>query len=243
MENKTLSIIIPCLNEEKNISNVVIKLHELLITSNISYEIVIIDDQSDDNTFHIAKSLKVDKNLVVIKKDLERRGYGAVIKYGIANASGFYVTFVSADLVDPIHLIPKMYYLLKNKKYDLVQCSRYLNPKNSKTIPMSYKFFQYFFRIFVRLIFEEKIADSTYAFKMFDKKKILSLGLSSNRFNISPEIFFKAKLANYKIIYLPGSQSYRLNGQSKFYFSKEGVGFFYTLLRAFLHKKRLIFWF
>jgi glycosyltransferase involved in cell wall biosynthesis len=243
MKNKILSIIIPCLNEEKNILNVVKKLHELLADSDISYEIIIIDDQSDDNTFQIAKSLKFEENLVVIKRDLERRGYGAVIKYGIANASGSYVTFVSADLVDPIQLIPRMYYLLNNKGYDLVQCSRYLNPKNSKTIPNSYKFFQYFFRLFVNFIFEEEIADSTYAFKMFNKKKILSLGMSSNRFNISPEIFFKAKLANYKIIYLPGAQSFRRNGQSKFYFSKEGLGFIYCLLRAYLHKKRLIFWF
>ncbi len=237
-----LSIIVPCLNESQNVGLIINKLLQCMLNKSIAYEIIIIDDQSDDDTFKIAKKYTKYKNIKVFQKDLDRRGYGAVIKYGLAHASGDYVIFVSADLVDPINLIPNMYKKLEDG-YDLIQCSRYSNNSDSSTIPFSYKFYQFFFRRLVTFSLGIKIPDSTYAFKMFNRKKIMALGISSNRFNISPEIMFKAILANYKIRFIPGSQGVRQSGQSKFSFTKEGLGFLNCLLRAFLHRKKIIYWF
>jgi dolichol-phosphate mannosyltransferase len=237
-----LSIIVPCLNESENVGKIISALLRVLRKTNITYEIIIIDDQSDDDTFAIAKKISKTKTIKVLQKDLDRRGYGAVIKYGLAHAIGEYVIFVSADLVDPINLIPKMYKKLLNG-FDLIQCSRYTNKFDSSTIPFSYKFYQFFFRRFVSISLGKKIPDSTYAFKMFNRKKIMSLGISSNRFNISPEIMFKALLANYRIGFIAGSQGVRLHGKSKFSFTKEGLGFLNCLFRAFLHRKKLIYWF
>jgi glycosyltransferase involved in cell wall biosynthesis len=244
--SKTLSIIVPCLNEEDNVIQILKSLKILLFENNIDHEVLIIDDQSTDLTYNNATKFVLenpDLNCKVLRKDLDRRGYGAVIKYGIAYSIGEYVTFVSADLVDPIHLIPRMYLELQNNEYDLVQCSRYIDKKDSNTIPFSYKFYQFFFRFFVKICLNQHIPDSTYAFKMFKKAKITSMGLSSNRFNISPEIMFKSILSNMKILYIPGSQGVRENGVSKFSFIKEGPGFIICLFRAFLHRKRIIFWF
>lgn len=221
---------------------IISSLLQCMLNKGITYEIIIIDDQSDDNTFIIAKEYTKYKNIKVYRKDLDRRGYGAVIKYGLAHASGDLVIFVSADLVDPINLIPSMYKKLADG-YDLIQCSRYSNKSDSSTIPFSYKFYQFFFRRLVTLSLGKKIPDSTYAFKMFKRKKIMALGISSNRFNISPEIMFKASLANYKIAFIPGSQGVRQSGKSKFSFTKEGLGFLICLLRAFLHRKKIIYWF
>jgi len=149
---------------------------------------------------------------------------------------------VSADLVDPINLIPRMYAELLNGS-DVVQVSRYLEKANSITIPFSYKFFQFFYRIGVRIALGKHIPDSTYAFKMFDRAKILAMGVSSNRFNISPEIMFKCILAGLNVVFISGSQGTRVSGVSKFKFHKEGVGFGMCLLRAWLHRNQIIFWF
>jgi hypothetical protein len=88
-----------------------------------------------------------------------------------------------------------------------------------------------------------KVADSTYAFKMFKRTHILGLGLSSNRFSISPEIYFKATLAGYSIGIIDGAQTHREEGISKFVFRREAFGFIYCLLRTFLHRKKIVFWF
>ncbi len=242
IEDVELSIIVPCLNEEDNITEALDLLKKNL--SDTTYEVIIVDDQSADMTFDKSIEWVTNnnvKNYKVLRRPLERRGYGAVIKFGLAYAKGKYVTFYSADMVDPIHLLPNMLELVR--KNDLVQVSRYQNPANAKDIPFKYKFFQFFFRRFVRISLGKSVADSTYAFKIFNRRKILSLGLSSNRFSISPEIFFKGFLAGYKIAFVEGAQTHREHGVSKFIFHKEGVGFIWCLIRAFLHRKRISYWF
>ena len=78
---------------------------------------------------------------------------------------------------------------------------------------------------------------------MFRRREMLGVGLSQNRFSISPEITFKSILQGGEVAYIPGSQGVRERGVSKFLFRKEGIGFSYCLLRAFLHRTRLAYWF
>lgn len=243
--NQLLSVIIPCLNEEENVENVLRDVTNILHQSGINYEVIVVDDQSSDETLHRAEKWTkehTDCNVRVVYKELHRRGYGAAVKYGLAFANGEFAIFVSADLVDPINLIPKMHSELVNG-CDVAQVSRYLDKNNSRTIPFSYKFFQFFYRIGVRVALGQYIPDSTYAFKMFRRSKILAMGVASNRFNISPEIMFKSILAGLNVKYISGSQGVRVGGVSKFKFHKEGIGFGMCLMRAWLHRNRLIFWF
>ena len=243
MTRPLLSIIVPCLNEQSNICQAI----DLLIsaTYSIDTEIIVVDDQSDDSTHDVVtqhvKRLSLT-NVKVFRKPLSRRGYGSVIKYGIAYASGTYILPYSADMVDPLDQLP---YMLDKASMgsDVVQVSRYIDTFNSRTIPFKYKFFQFFYRISVFLCLGKYLPDSTYAFKLFDRRKILCLGLSSNRFSISPEILFKSFLAGYKVSFLSASQSVRSQGVSKFHFTKEGPGFFHVLLRTLLHRSRLMYWF
>lgn len=240
-----LSIIVPCLNEAGDVCTLLDMLAKTLEQSEVNYEIVVIDDQSTDSTFALVSAWKDDNPNVMIRlhyKEMSRRGYGAVIKYGLAYSNGDFVVFVSADLVDPIDLIPNMYAALLGPT-DLVQVSRYLEPSDNLTIPFIYKFYQFFYRIGTKIALGTSVKDSTYAFKMFKRRKIIAMGLSSNRFSISPEIYFKSTLANLKILIIPGSQGTRINGASKFSFTKESVGFGMCLVRAWLHRKGYIFWF
>ena len=237
-----LTVVIPCLNESKNICKAIDIVNDLI--ANVDAEILVIDDKSDDKTYEIAKNhieIKKYNNVRIIKRDLERRGYGAVIKYAMAVSNAKFMLLYSADMVDPIHLLPKMLEFTEN--FDLIQVSRYLNQSDSKSIPFTYKFYQFFYRIFVRIAIGEKIKDSTYAFKLFNRSKILALGISSSRFSISPEILFKAILSGYKVKFISGAQTIRKKGQSKFNFWNEGPGFTNCLLRSFLHRKRIAFWF
>ncbi|MFD1793283.1 glycosyltransferase [Ochrobactrum teleogrylli] len=173
---------------------------------------------------------------------MHRRGYGAVVRYGAAHGVGRYCIFVSADAVDPISLIPQLYEEME-KGATLAQCSRYLADGDANTIPFKYKFFQFFFRIGVRIALGQYIPDSTYAFKMFKRRQALGIGLAQNRFGIGPEITFKSILTGGEIKYIHGAQGVRARGVSKFIFHKEGIGFGYCLLRAFLHRRKIVYWF
>jgi dolichol-phosphate mannosyltransferase len=54
---------------------------------------------------------------------------------------------------------------------------------------------------------------------------------------------FKSILMGLNVRFIPGSQGIRINGISKFSFAKEFFGFSYCLVRAFLHRKKIISWF
>ena len=240
MHQFDVSVIVPCLNEESNIQSMLLKLVNLLESQEFSSEIVVVDDQSDDHTLikikEFCKSYKGGVAVSLQEKELKRRGYGAVIRYGVAAAKGKYCTFVSADMVDPIHLIPEFYKAVSNG-YDLAQCNRYSEKSHNELIPFKYKFYQFFFRNFVHLACGRHITDSSYAFKMFDRQLILAMGLTQNRFSVSPEITMKIVLNNGKIKYLPGRHGEREKGVSKFIFMKEAPGYLYVIFRTFLHNK------
>ncbi len=239
-----LTIVIPCLNEAENIVGILDSVAALAKNQKFSTEIIVVDDMSDDDTHRLAVewSAKSDIPMKVISRHLDRRGYGAVVRYGAAHGVGRYCIFVSADAVDPIQLIPALYAEMESGAI-LAQCSRYLKSGDDHTIPFKYKFFQFFFRLGVRVALNQYIPDSTYAFKMFRRRETLGAGLSQNRFSISPEITFKSILMGGRIAYIPGAQGTRERGVSKFIFKKEGLGFGYCLLRAFLHRLKIIYWF
>jgi dolichol-phosphate mannosyltransferase len=169
-------------------------------------------------------------------------GYGAVVKYGLDRARGTYCIFVAADGVDPINLLQKFLDKARNGA-NLVQCSRFMNLGDDKTIPFTYKFYQFMYRSLVNLLLGRYLKDSTYAFKLFERRQILDIGVSSNRFNISPEITFKFMLSGRRIEYIAAGQGTRKRGKSHFSFRKEGFGYAYVLLRAWLHRIGITSWF
>ena len=240
-----ISIIVPCLNEAENVTAILSSLNEVVVQHALSVEVLLIDDFSDDDTFQIALRHVPEfpsLHLRVIRRFQPRRGYGAVIRYGMAHARGQYCVCVSADGVDPLHLLPTF---LERKKtgVDLVQCSRYVNVHDKETLPWKFKISHFFYRRLVHLLIGAGLSDTTYPFRMFNRVDVLALGVSQNTFSISPEIFFKIMLNGGKIEYLAHSQGVRQRGISKFRFTKEGIRYGYVLIRAWLHKLKLILWF
>jgi dolichol-phosphate mannosyltransferase len=246
MKTTELTIVVPCLNEEENVTLILDRIVGVLEGSGIPCEIIIVDDQSDDRTFtnaeERARRYANEYPIRVVRRPLERRGYGAAVRWGVAHGTGKYCIFVAADGVDPVELIPDFYRRMEGGA-TLVQCSRYLVKGDTATIPFKYKFYQFFYRFGVRFALGHYIADSTYAFKMFQRVDMVGMGLKQNRFSVSPEITFKTLLSGGRVEYVAAGQGTRQIGASKFYFRREAFGYGYVLIRAWLHRMGLIFWF
>jgi dolichol-phosphate mannosyltransferase len=232
LEAPLVSIFIPCLNEEQNIPSVIDKLVRLIAETEISCEILIIDDCSDDYTFREAMLLSARYgNVRALHKGLPR-GIGSAIRYGIDHACGRVGVVVMGDGVDPIAAIPDFYARISGHHDSLVLLSRYLAPEDSRSIPLSYRFYQRIFRSLCRWGVGLRVADPTYAFRGFDLEFIRSLQLSSTGFEISPEITLKTWLNGGRIHELPGQQGRRLAGESKFVFSRQAYGYARVLLQS-----------
>jgi glycosyltransferase involved in cell wall biosynthesis len=102
-EKINLSIIIPCLNEERNIYSLLFKTFEKLEKENLKFEIIVINDGSSDNTLIEAKKF-VDPRLFIISNE-KNLGFGGSFWVGIKAAKGSFVTMIPGDgqiLIDDI---------------------------------------------------------------------------------------------------------------------------------------------
>ena len=102
-----LSIVIPVYNEEENINSVLEELLENIDTQS-PYEIIFVDDSSDDNTFLNIKAINSQNNNVKILRLARRSGSHIATKAGIDVASGDKLLVISGDRQEDPSLIKDM---------------------------------------------------------------------------------------------------------------------------------------
>lgn len=109
-----ISVIIPALNEEKNIAKII----EHVKNSDIVNEIIIVDNNSTDKTREIVNKLGIKPLLC------EKRGKGYAMEYGLKNATGDYILFIDADICNyATDFIDKMIAPLIEDDYDFVKAA------------------------------------------------------------------------------------------------------------------------
>lgn len=234
MNNPVVTFIVPALNEEDNLAPLIERLLAAEKALGHSCEILIVDDASDDNTYTVGcKLAKYHEQVRVVHKGLPR-GIGNAVRTGLAAARGYLGVVVMADGVDPVEsALPEFCMKIMNEGCDLVLLSRYLEPSDGDTIPFSYKFLHWGFRLLSRYALGIRFRDVTYAFRAFNVEFLRSLGLRSQKFEISPEITFRTIFAGGKVSEVRGRQTRRVRGKSKFLFSKAFWGYTRVLLEAF----------
>ncbi|HOZ54260.1 MAG TPA: glycosyltransferase family 2 protein [Bacilli bacterium] len=119
---KKISIIIPCHNEEKNISPLYSSILELKEKLDYNIELVFIDDGSKDSTYEIIKKLNPVKDLEIKAIKFSRNfGKEAAMYAGIENAKGDYAVFIDADMQQDPALIKEMVKKIESdSNYDAV---------------------------------------------------------------------------------------------------------------------------
>jgi len=121
-----LSIIAPCYNEENNVLTLVIEISKKLYKSNITHELILIDDGSKDDTLNKIKNLNefyLDLRIVKVYHK-NNKGIFESWKSGLKKANGQIICFIDSDLQNPPGEILNLYEELINSHYDIVQGSR-----------------------------------------------------------------------------------------------------------------------
>ena len=117
---KDISFVIPLLNEEESLPELVSRIRTVALGQNWSYEIIMVDDGSTDGSWNIITSLAgQDGNIHGIRF---RRNYGksAALHSGFQAACGRVVATLDADLQDAPEEIPDMYKMIVSDGYDVV---------------------------------------------------------------------------------------------------------------------------
>ena len=148
-----LSIIIPARNEADNLEDILDYFKSNL--TDLEYELIIINDFSDDNTLNKAQKLfEAEPNFRVINNDL--KGLGGAINQGIKNAKGDRVAITMADLSDSVEDLIKYNNLMVKKDLDSVLGSRFLKDSVVKDYPLQKLILNRIFNFTVSLLFWNK---------------------------------------------------------------------------------------
>tara|TARA_B100000787_G_scaffold169682_1_gene161701 strand:+ start:1674 stop:2378 length:705 start_codon:yes stop_codon:yes gene_type:complete len=212
---KTL-IIIPTLNESKNIKGLITKINKL----HRNIDILVVDDNSNDGTLNILHKIKkIKKNLhIVCRKN--NKGIGSAHLNGISFAyKKNYAICITMD-ADGTHnptSIKKMLKIIKYENFEIVNTNRFLNSKSIHDWPLLRKVITYFRYFLVKIILNSNY-DSSGGFRCYNLKKIkrthFLLAKNNNYFFLIESLFFFEKL-NYKIYEIPNRLKFRLANQSK----------------------------
>ncbi|MDD4554432.1 MAG: glycosyltransferase family 2 protein [Bacteroidales bacterium] len=134
-----ISIVIPLLNEEESLPELTAWIDRVLKLHGFSYEIIFVDDGSNDHSWQVICRLRDDNP--AIKGIKFRRNYGkaAALNVGFAAANGNVVFTMDADLQDSPDELPDMYRMIMEEGYDLVSgWKKKRHDPPSKTIPTKF---------------------------------------------------------------------------------------------------------
>lgn len=134
-----ISIVIPLLNEEESLPELTAWIDRVLKLHGFSYEIIFVDDGSNDHSWQVICRLRDDNP--AIKGIKFRRNYGkaAALNVGFAAATGNVVFTMDADLQDSPDELPDMYRMIMEEGYDLVSgWKKKRHDPPSKTIPTKF---------------------------------------------------------------------------------------------------------
>ncbi|MBI3335404.1 MAG: glycosyltransferase [Candidatus Portnoybacteria bacterium] len=221
-----VSVVIPCQNEEKSIGKVIRSLPPDV------GEIIVVDNNSHDNTARIAKRA----GAMIIFEPV--KGYGSALKAGFRHAKGDIIVTLDGDSQYPGGKIPEMVDYLKREGLDFVSGNRF--PVSPSSMGKMRFLGNKLFTFLVNSIFGFSLKDSQSGMWVFKRQVLGMVSLKSNDMAISQEIKIKVlshpslRLGEYYIPYYP-----RL-GKSKLSLVKHGMLNLLSLIRMKLKSKVVV---
>ena len=223
----TLSAIVPVYNEEKTLEQSV---NRLIAIEEIS-KILIVDDNSIDNSFEIMKTIQQENKKVIISKLNTNKGKGGAIKSVFKQLDTDYVIIHDADMEYNPSDIPKMFYELKNlKSLTFVIGSRF---KSSEKVQKYYRTFyaNKFLSLLFSILYKTKITDIATCYKLMPVSYLQNTDFNEDGFAIEIELIAKYLKNNSTIIEVPISYFARTYEEGKKIKLLDGFRYIYAMYR------------
>ena len=242
MKNKKkvpeISIIIPCYNLENIVKTTVKNILENLEKFSDSFEILIVNDGSTDNTLEVIQDIKNNHECIHVITYSQNKGKGYAVKTGILQSIGSYIVFIDGDLDITSDAIQN--YIEELNNFDLVIGSKSLQSSEIE-IRQSRKILSDIFSSIVKFLTGLKIQDTQVGFKVGngdDLRKIFKI-MNIDGFAFDVELLVIATKLNLRIKEMPVKlkimKSFRFNSAVQMFYDVLKITYNYKILHKFDH--------
>jgi len=203
-----VSVVIPCLNEEQGIAEVVAGARAALAAAELDGEVIVVDNASEDRSAELARAAGAS----VIYEC--RRGYGSAYLAGLAAARGRYIVMTDADGTYPLDQIGAFVEKLRGGA-DLVMGSRFKGTIHAGAMPWSNRYIgNPLLTGMLNLLFRSGVSDAHCGLRALRRDVIPRLQLSATGMEFASEMVIKAGKRHLRIDEIPIAYHPRL-GDSK----------------------------
>jgi len=232
-----LSVVIPAHNEEGCIASTVIELSKHLKSQSIPHEIIVIDDNSTDQTPDILRKLSFEISELRWFRNSPPNGFGYAVRCGLSHFTGDAVAVYMADASDTPSDLVRFYRTMLSEKVDCVFGSRW--DKESKVVdyPAFKLVLNRLVNHLIQVLFGIRYNDVTNAFKLYSKETIRGVEpILSPHFNLTVELPLKAIVRGFSYTVLPNTWINRKTGESKLKIKEMGSRYLFIILYCFIEK-------
>ena len=177
----SITVIIPCLNEEQGIERILRAMPEFVD------EVVVVDNNSTDRTSEVAASLGAK----VVREDV--RGYGRAYKRGFANATSDLIITLDGDHSYPVDALSYLIEAFRHLEVDFLNASRF-PVRDSRAMSLKNKFGNLVLSLVMSVLFFRWIRDSQSGMWVFRRSIVKEMKLESDGMAFSEEIKIEAIL-------------------------------------------------
>ena len=231
-----LSVIIPALNEERGILDIierVLTIHPALQAIGVAdLEVIVVDDGSRDRTPSVVQSLvdaataRMGGARVRLVQHPYNRGYGAALKTGLAQAEGSLIAFLDADGTYPPEYFPELCRLALAGA-DVVIGSRMSGAKSE--MPAMRRVGNVLFAGLITVLGDQRVRDSASGMRVIRRDRLPTLYPLPNGLNFTPIMSLRAIQEGLRVVEVPIPYRERV-GQSKLSVVRDGLRYTQSIL-------------
>ncbi|MCA0453707.1 MAG: glycosyltransferase family 2 protein [Chloroflexi bacterium] len=214
-----VSIVIPTLNEAKNLRYVLPYIPDWV------HEVLIVDGHSKDNTREVALSMRPDVKIV----EETRRGKGVALAAGFHAAEGDIIVMMDADgSMNPAEIA--LYVGALRSGADYVKGSRFLQGGGTSDMTFIRKMGNLGLTWAVRILFGGQYTDLCYGYNAFWKRALYVMDPNCDGFEIETLMNIRALRSNLKVAEVPSYESDRVHGESNLKPIRDGLRVLRTII-------------
>jgi len=227
-----VSIIVPFKNEKEYVREVISKIYNYFLAEKTDFEIIAIDDSTDE-TWDILKKMGKTYKRVKVIKGWKPADYGKAIRKGFKTASGDILIPFNGDMCDSLDDAMKYIKIIKDEGYDMAFGSRYMKGGKVINYPSNKVLISKLGNMFLRLLFGIKCSDVTNTFKGFSRKAIDIINPKADSYEIGLELALKGVRRGLSYKTIPISWTGRKYGISKMKLAKSIKKHFIMSMKIF----------